>query len=379
MTGVNRPYTTLRIYPAILHPMYRLLLLPFFAFPCLSCLREVPAQWESVLGTVCSVNLFEAGTRAEYDAIFDEFHRIQDIMAFTPASSGPDEQGATALDLINKNAGIRAVKAPEELLDVLERARYYAELSGGAFDPTVGPLVRLWDIGGESPQVPEAAGIREALSLVDWRDLLIDRDGGTAFLRRRGQSLDLGAIAKGYAADRAAAILKEKAGPSGAFRLPGKRRAIIDLGGNILALGERKGWKNWRIGIQDPLKERGIYLGVLELKDKSVVTSGVYERVFEEGGRRYHHILSTTDGYPVQNGLLSVTVIADKSIDADALSTAAFALGLYRGLALIEGLPDTEAIFVREDKAVIVSSGASFRLLDDGDYRLISVTTPQAE
>jgi thiamine biosynthesis lipoprotein len=325
------------------------------------------------------VDLFEAGTRAEYDAIFAEFRRIQDIMAFTPASSGPDGQGASALDLINKNAGIRAVKAPDELLEVLERARYYAELSGGAFDPTVGPLVRLWGIGGESPQVPGAAGIQEALSLVDWRDLLIDRASGTAFLRRQGQSLDLGAIAKGYAADRAAAILREKAGPAGTFRLPGKRRAIIDLGGNILALGERRGWKNWRIGIQDPLENRGIYLGVLEVKDKSVVTSGVYERVFEEGGRRYHHILSTTDGYPVRNGLLSVTIIADRSIDADALSTAAFALGPRRGLALIEGLPGTEAIFVREDRAVIVSSGAPFRLLDGGDYRLVSVTAPQPE
>ena len=355
--------------------MYRLFLLPFFAFLCLSCFREVPARWESVLGTVCGVNLFEGGTKAEYDAVFAEFRRIEGIMAFTSASSGPEE-GATALDLINQNAGIRPVKAPEELLDVLERARYYAELSAGAFDPTVGPLVRLWGIGGESPRLPSAAGIQGALALVDWRDLLIDREAGTAFLRRRGQALDLGAIAKGYAADRAAAVIREKTGLPGVFRLPGKRRAIIDLGGNIFALGERRGRKNWRIGIQDPLRERGVYLGVLELKDKSVVTSGVYERAFEEGGRRYHHILSTRDGYPVWNGLLSVTIIADSSTDADALSTAAFALGLERGLALVESLPDTEAIFVREDRAVIISSGALFKLLDDGDYRLVSVTAP---
>ncbi|MDR2747841.1 MAG: FAD:protein FMN transferase [Treponema sp.] len=356
--------------------MYRLLL-PLFASLCLSCSGGVPARREFVLGTVCSVNLFETGTRAEYGAIFSEFHRIQGMMALTSASFGEEDQEATALDLINKNAGIRAVKAPEELLDVLERALYYAELSGGAFDPTVGPLVRLWGVGGESPRVPGAGEIQEALSLVDWRDLLIDRDAGTAFLRRRGQSLDLGAIAKGYAADRAAAILREKS--PGVFRLPGKRRAVINLGGNVFALGERRGWKNWRIGIQDPLEERDIYLGVLELKDKSVVTSGVYERFFEEGGRRYHHILSTADGYPVRNGLLSVTIIADGSIDADALSTAAFALGAERGLALVEALPDTEAVFVREDKTVILSSGAPFRLLDGGNYRLVSLTAPQLE
>jgi thiamine biosynthesis lipoprotein len=350
--------------------MRRLSILPFLALFCLACSREVSAQREFVLGTVCSVNLFEAGTRAEYDAIFAELHRIQAVMAFTPASSGAEDQEATALDLINKNAGIRPVRAPEELLDVLERARYYAELSGGAFDPTVGPLVRLWGIGGESPRVPAAAEIQEALSLVDWRDLVIDRAAGTAFLRRPGQSLDLGAIAKGYAADRAAALLRDKS--PGEFRLPGKRRAIIDLGGNIFALGERAGWKNWRIGIQDPLRERGNYLGVLEVKDKSVVTSGVYERAFEEGGRRYHHILSTTDGYPVWNGLLSVTIIADRSIDADTLSTAVFALGPGKGLALVEILPDTEAIFVLEDRTVILSSAAPFKLLKDGDYRLAS-------
>jgi thiamine biosynthesis lipoprotein len=336
--------------------------LPLLTLLCLSCSEGIPSQREFVLGTFCEVNLFEDGTRAKYAAIFAEFRGIEDVMAFTPASSG-EEGRATALDLINKNAGIQPVKTPEELLDILEKARYYAELSGGAFDPTVGPLVRLWGIGGENPRVPAAADIQEALSLVDWRDLLIDRDAGTAFLRRRFQSLDLGAIAKGYAADRGAALIRKGA-------LFGKRRAIIDLGGNILALGENRGGKNWRIGIQDPLRNRGIHMGVLEVKDKSVVTSGVYERTFEEGGRSYHHILSTADGYPVSNGLLSVTVVADSSTDADALSTALFALGPEKGLALVEALPGVEAIFVLENRAVIASSAAPFHLAEGGDYRL---------
>jgi thiamine biosynthesis lipoprotein len=308
---------------------------------------------EFVLGTVCSVNLFEQGTAAEYDAVFA---RLRDVQAVMSAN-----QDDTDLDAVNKNAGLQPVAVHRELLDVLEEARRYAELSEGAFDPTIGPLVNLWGIGGENPRVPGEDEIREALSLVDWRDLVIDREAGTAFLRRPGQALDLGAIAKGYAADQAAAILSVR----------GKnRRAIIDLGGNILAIGERPKNESWRIGVQNPLDERGEYLGVLRVKNKSVVTSGIYERYFEENGERYHHILSTANGYPVQNGLLSVTIVADRSIDADALSTAAFALGLEKGRALIEARPEAEAVFVSRDGSVALSSGAEelFTLTGENYY-----------
>ncbi|MDR1024697.1 MAG: FAD:protein FMN transferase [Treponema sp.] len=333
-------------------------------FLSLSCLPALPSRMEFVLGTLCSVNLYEAGTRAEYNAVFARLREIQGIMAFTAASAGAEDREATDLDLINLNAGLRPVVVPGELLDVLEQALYYAELSRGAFDPTIGPLVSLWGIGGENPRVPGAAEIEKALDLVNWRDLVIDRTAGTAFLRRRGQALDLGAIAKGYAADQAAALLNRRR----------NRRAIIDLGGNILALGKRPGQESWRIGVQDPLEDRGNYLGILRVTNKSVVTSGVYERYFEEGGLRYHHILSTGDGYPVQNDLLSVTIVADRSIDADALSTACFALGPERGLALVEALPNVEAVFVRRDRAVILSSRAPFTLTGE-DYFLISTSS----
>jgi thiamine biosynthesis lipoprotein len=321
---------------------------------------------ELVMGTLCSVDLFEEGTRAEYRAIFARFHEIQGLMSASGVSGTGGSQAETDLDRINAEAGIRPVAVPGDLLDVLEEARRYAELSEGAFDPTIGPLVRLWGIGGENPRIPAEAEIREALALVDWRDLVIDRAAGTAFLRRRGQALDLGAIAKGYAADQAAAIVQRR--PS--------RRAIIDLGGNIFALGERPPGESWRIGIQDPLEERGNYLGILRVKNKSVVTSGVYERYFEEEGLRYHHILSTADGYPVRNGLLSVTIVTDRSIDADALSTAVFALGLERGRALVESRPATEAVFVTAGREVVLSSGAAeLFTLTGGDYSLIATSS----
>jgi thiamine biosynthesis lipoprotein len=184
-------------------------------------------------------------------------------------------------------------------------------------------------------------------------------------------ALDLGAIAKGYAADELARMLREA----------GVSRAIIDLGGNIYALGSRSPEKTrdsveaeppWRIGVQNPLDERGSYAGVLEVHDKSVVTSGIYERYFTgSDGKRYHHILDTTTGYPVDNGILSVTVIAPSSMDADALSTACFALGDEKGLALAEA-NGAQVIFIFEDKTIRGSAGAlAVFTVSDESFRVV--------
>jgi thiamine biosynthesis lipoprotein len=313
----------------------------------------VPGRSEFVLGTVCSVDLYGKGSRRLYDRIFSRIREIEETMSASMAD--------TELDRINRNAGLKPVKAGEDLLEVLERARHYAEASGGAFDPTVGPLVRLWGIGTERERVPSGEEIAGALALVDWRDLAIDRAGGTVFLKRGGMALDLGAIAKGYAADEAARVAVEG----------GIRRGVLDLGGNILVIGSRSWNRPWRIGIQDPGEGRGAYLGILLVRDRSVVTSGVYERFFEEDGRRYHHILSTGDGRPVRNGLLSVTITAARSIDADALSTAVFALGYEEGRRLVEATPDTEAIFVFKDMSVRLTAGIREAFTLTGkEYRL---------
>jgi len=311
---------------------------------------------ELVLGTKCSVNLFEYGSQKLYSRIFQ---RIREIDRTMSAREGILFNQPSTLMLINENAGVAPVKVSDDLLDVLERAVHYAELSSGAFDPTIGPLVNLWGIGTENEKIPNQQEIEQALALINWKDLIIDREQGTAFLQRRGMELDLGAIAKGYAADEAARIAQEAhAG-----------RAIIDLGGNIIALGSRTALGSrankkqetapepWRIGIQDPLDERNAYIGILRVSDKTVVTSGVYERYFEKDGKRYHHILSTSDGYPIDNGIISVTIIADHSIDADGLSTAVFTLGFRLGLELLETIPNTDAIIIFEDCSVYISKG----------------------
>ena len=354
-----------------------------------ACRQVPPAQMEFVLGTVCGINLYEYGSDTLYARIFARVREIDRTMGVRTTDFQellgeglvePDSAAALAAEdsafamvsgvvTINENAGIAPVKVRPDIIEVLERAQYYAKLSGGAFDPTIGPLVNLWGIGTGNERIPDREEIAEALALVDWRDLIIDREARTAFLRRPGMALDLGAIAKGYAAGEAVRLAREG----------GAKHALFDFGGNIAALGSKESGSGakaqaapWRIGVQDPLAERGNYIGVLPVQDKSIVTSGVYERYFESEGKRYHHILSTTDGFPVHNGLLSVTIVADQSIDADGLSTAVFALGYEKGRALIDASPGTGAVFIFDDRGVRITGNLrdTFTLTSD-EYILI--------
>jgi len=303
------------------------------------------------LGTFCTINLFDRGNSSLYSLAFNRIRGLENV--FSANLEGTD------LDRVNKSAGLNPVKVSPELMDVLEKALEYAEKSGGAFDPTVGPLVKLWGIGTDEAHVPETEEIQKALELIDYREVEINRKEGTVFLRRAGMALDLGAIAKGYAVDETARLLAKE----------GIKSGIIDLGGDIFAMGERKERSGrgayWRIGVQDPRADRGNYIGILSAKNKSVVTSGMYERFFEKDGKRYHHIFSigllsaglqpAACGFPVENNLLSVTIVADNSIDADALSTAAFVLGWEKGRELIAGVEGAGGIFVFDDLTVHVT------------------------
>jgi thiamine biosynthesis lipoprotein len=348
--------------------MKQLSVLPLLFLPALflflGCSNASASESEFVLGTVCTVDLYGKGSKAQYRAVFARLKELEDILS-------ANREG-TDVDRVNRGSGTEGAAVQRELIELLTKALYYAEMSGGAFDPSVGPLVKLWGIGTDAPRIPFDEEIGEALALVDYRNIEIERietgtpgktaeTGGTVFLKRRGMALDLGAIAKGYAADEIVKLLSQK----------GIKTGLIDLGGNIFAYGERQKGRPWRIGIQDPMGERGAYLGILELSNKSVVTSGVYERYFEEGGRRYHHILSTSTGRPAETGLLSVTVAAGSSTDADALSTAAFTLGWEKGRRLIETVPGAGGIFVFEDLSVRITPGIKdiFSLTND-NYRL---------
>jgi FAD:protein FMN transferase len=305
---------------------------------------------EYVLGAVCSVKLFDQSKNSVYNDIFARAREIDNLMSVNIPSSD--------VSRINAAAGIAPVIVHKDTFKVIKRAVYFAEISGGAFDPSVGPLVSLWGIGGDDARVPSREEIDNTLPLINWRDIELDEGTRGVFLKRKGMALDLGAIAKGYAADEAAAIIKEA----------GINRAIIDFSGNIVTLGAKKAGTPWKVGIQNPDKRRGITFGIITLKTaekQTLVTSGAYERFFEKDGERYHHILSTVTGYPVKNGLLSVTIIGSDSTDADALSTSLFALGFEEGIKLLDSFPGTEAVFVSEGNSVRVTPGADLRVTDE--------------
>lgn len=318
-----------------------------------SCTQIEASRSEFVLGTVCTVTIFDKADSKIYDKIFDRMREIENLMSVNIETS--------EISRVNTAAGISPVSVHDDTFRVIERAVYYAQFSGGAFDPSVGPLVSLWGITGDNPRVPLREDIEEVLSLINRQDIALNAQEKSVFLKQRGMALDLGGIAKGFAADEAAAI----AGNAGI------KGAIIDLGGNIFLHGEKKDRSSWRVGIQKPNTNRGEYIGILNIparSNKSVVTSGVYERYYEKDGKNYHHLFDPSTGYPAENGLVSVTVITPVSMDADALSTSVFVLGYEKGRKLIESLPETEAVFVFDDNTVRITSGVNFTLTDKTFY-----------
>jgi thiamine biosynthesis lipoprotein len=324
---------------------YKRILIFSFCLLFLSCTRQETSRTEFVLGTFCSITLFEKGQNSICDEIFSRIREIDNLMSVNIPSSD--------VSRINAAAGIESVQVHEDTYKVIERAVYFAKLSGGEFDPTVGPLVSLWGIS-KKPRVPTQEEIDNVLPLINWRNIELDAQLKSVYLTQNGMALDLGGIAKGYAADEAVKIIKEY----------GIESAKIDLGGNIFMIGERSDKKLWKVGIQNPVKNRGAIAGILQIQDKTVVTSGVYERNFEQNGKTYHHLLSVSDGYPANNGLLSVTIITDISMDADALSTAVFVSGYEKGLSILNEYQKAQAVFIFEDKSVITTSGVDFTLKD---------------
>lgn len=288
--------------------------------------------------TVISVTLYGSDKESYIDECFAMADRYESYFSATLEDSDVSK--------INENVGT-PVTVHEETAELIRKGQEYYEISGGKFDITIGALTSLWNISHSDGTVPSPEAISRALATVDAENVIID--GNQVTLTTPGSAIDLGGIAKGYIADQMKAYLNSQGITSG----------LIDLGGNILALGpkEHQDTASYTIGIQKPFADDGDPIAAIEVTDQSVVTSGIYQRYFESDGVLYHHILDTATGYPCDNGLASVTIINNSSVDGDALSTTCFAMGLSDGLAFAESLPDTEAIFITTDGELHCTSG----------------------
>lgn len=234
----------------------------------------------------------------------------------------------------------------EKMAELLRLGLYYSELSDGAFDITIEPVTSLWDFSADPPALPDADALKAAAAKTGWQNLKLE--GNQLTFLSPDTTIDLGAIAKGYIADQLKSYLVEQ----------GVSSAIINLGGNVLCIGEKAKNTPFLVGLRKPFAGQSDIICTLDISDLSVVTSGVYERHFIIDGKNYHHLLNPHTGYPYDNGIAAVTILSERSVDGDGLSTACFSLGLEKGMELVNSLKDTYAFFIMEDGTIQYSDGA---------------------
>lgn len=282
-------------------------------------------------------------TRRAFAEVFAEFDRLDALLSVW--------QSASDVSRLNAAAGQGPVLVRHETREVLRAAARVSDWTAGKFDVTFGALAEIWKFDHDQDnRVPTPAEIAARLPRVDHTAVTVDEDAGTAAIARPGVRVHLGGVGKGYAVDRAIAIL----------RRAGLADFMIQAGGDLYVAG-MAGDEPWRLGIQDPRGPAGDVFASLELSDATFSTSGDYERFFDRDGVRYHHILDPDTGQPARLSR-SVTIVARDATYADGLSTGVFILGPDAGLALIERLPDVEGVIVAADNRVLVSSGLKGRL-----------------
>ena len=302
------------------------------------------------------MNLTVYGDRAE-DAVEAAMKRVGEIETLSSSYLSDSD-----VSKINAEAGTSAVVVSPEVLKMVQTAVQYEKITGGAFDITLGPLISLWGIGTDHKNVPSQAEIDRALALVGSDKIQISEAKRTVMLSQPGMSIDLGGIAKGFAADEILRIFQEY----------GIQSALINLGSSsIYALGNKPDGSSWTVAIRHPLDE-GAYLCVVQLTDQALSTSGDYERYFIQNGKRYHHIFDPATGYPADAGIMSSTIVIDgKESDccilADILTKAAFVFGAKRGFAVLDGLAGVSCM----------AAGSDFRLYRSGNWDLkLSALSP---
>ncbi|MGI6737491.1 MAG: FAD:protein FMN transferase [Anaerovoracaceae bacterium] len=257
------------------------------------------------------------------------------------------------VDRINR-AGGQTVTVGSDTVRLLRLGIEMSRRTDGLFDVTVGRLTDLWDFKSEHPKVPSAAKIRAAVKTVGYRNIHIS--GRRVRLSNPGTKIDLGAIAKGYIADRASEYLKKQ----------GVEQAILNFGGNVVTIGSKDGGNPWNVGIERPFTDRSEVIGSTEVHEAAVVTSGIYERKFKVNGKLYHHIINPRTGYPIENDIEADTIVGpgDSSARCDALSTACLLLGSKKGRALVEQEDGYEALIIKRDDSILKTKGMNFTASD---------------
>ena len=300
-----------------------------------------PTMGAEVQVTIRAVDA--AAARAAIADVFAEFDRLDELLSVWKPQSD--------VLRVNASAGQGAVAVSADTIAVVEAALEASRLTDGRFDATFGALAEIWKFDhNRDNRVPSAADIEARLARVDYRAIEIDERAGTIALTRPGMRLHLGGIGKGYAVDRGAALIRAR----------GLTDFMIQAGGDLYVAGQA-GERPWRLGINDPRGGPNVTFAMVELRDRTLSTSGDYERFFIQDGVRYHHLLDPSTGHPAR-GCRSVSIVAPSALQADALSTGVFILGPEKGMALLERLPDVDGVIVTTDNQVRISSGLQGRV-----------------
>jgi len=275
------------------------------------------------------------------DETFNEMDRLGKLLNFYSDDS--------EVSKINQMAGIKPVKVSQDTVQVIKKALYISKVTDGAFDITIGAIVKLWDF--EKKILPDEKDIKAKLHLVNYKNVVIDENKSTVFLKRKGMKIDLGGIAKGYATDRAVEVLKEH----------GIREGIVVVGGEVKPFGKKPDGEAWRVGIRNPdqkVKEDEVF-AIIELDGKAISTSGGYEKFFVKDGKTYHHILDPATGYPAY-GCKSVSIIAKDA--PDGFPTGIFVLGPQKGLEVVKRL-GIDAVIMDERGNILMTNGIRNKLV----------------
>ena len=252
---------------------------------------------------------------------------------------------------INLQAGKKSVRVHPELFELIALGKKHSIAANSHLNIAIGPLVQTWRIGFSDAKLPSEEEIQRLLKITNPEEIVLNDSNREVYLSKEGMRIDLGALAKGYIADKLKEFLVEQGVQSG----------IIDLGGNILTIGENPTFhRPWRIGIQNPALDRGEHVAVVEVSDASVVTSGIYERQLVVDGKTYHHIFDRTTGYPMETELASITIVAEKSVDCEIWTTRLFGQNPYDIIEEIEQQPGLEAFVITKNQKMMYTSGIHF-------------------